>query len=323
MHETSRLAYIAKVSEWQRPHTCMTIHTSNHTQLPRTHPRVNGMFDVDCSNIGVRCPPKLSSIPSPPQTKVVTSAKPKGQDSKIHVSQSHKVDTTEKIRLCDTPSLPCNPRRNQLEFNPTQTGVRASAAPPPYRVNILLQRETLASMYVASMFIGFAALGIVGGASSQQHVFLSFSLFYGVFIPVVILHGTSVISVIHRVWAAIPMLMYLIYAPVSVSLSIIHKSHIFLSISLVMVGFCFVIAGVGGWIRIVSAVVLALFTSLCFGGVLHNPDRGDVVALVVVPIIQIIYVCLAGVVSVIMIPVSVVEKSTNQTGYQDRLVQIL
>jgi hypothetical protein len=175
-------------------------------------------------------------------------------------------------------------------------------------------------MYIASMFIGFAVLGIVGGAASQQHVFLSFSLFYGVFIPVVILHGTSVI---HRVWAAIPMMIYLIYAPVSVSLSIIHKSHIFLSVSLVMVGFCFIMAGVGGWIRIVSAVILALFTYMCFGGALHSPDRGDVIALVVIPTLQIIYVCLAGVVSVVMIPVTGVENANNSTVYQDRLAQIL
>jgi len=335
VHNIRHMSYIAKSSEVHHIHTCMTIKTSVHL-------RYNGMFDVDCSNIGVRGTPKTNLIPLVEPVRITPTAKPKGleqrnqfvqprpeqrnpfvqpgPEQRNQFVQSHEVDDTHTKKLCDIPPLRSlyNSQRNQPTSNQTSTNVYSSTKPPT-QLNVLLQRETIASMYIASMFIGFAVLGIVGGAKSQQHVFLSFSLFYGVFIPVVILHGTSVI---HRVWAAVPMLIYLIYAPVSVSLSIIHKSHIYISISLIMVGFCFVMAGVGGWIRVASVVLLTLFTSLCFGGALNSPDRGDVVALVVIPTLQIIYVCLAGVVSVITTPVSGIENNLNQTGYQDRLIQV-
>jgi hypothetical protein len=311
----------------------MTLQTSPHLQNQRTLPRPNGMFDVDCSNIGIRCTPNANSITVVTPSKPVPTAKLKNVDQKPPYVQAYKTDPTHKNKQCEIPSTgptggvthknkQYEPPLVQSQYSQRKNDLQAQqtvkSVPNPH--SIVLKRETLASMYIASMFIGFAVLGIVGGAASQQHVFLSFSLFYGVFIPVVILHGTSVI---HRVWAAVPMMIYLIYAPVSVSLSIIHKSHIFLSVSLVMVGFCFVMAGVGGWIRIVSVVILTLFTSMCFGGALHSPDRGDVIALVVIPTFQIIYVCLAGVVSVVMIPVAGVENANNSTVYQDRLAQIL
>jgi hypothetical protein len=285
---------------------CMTITGLPLQQHRQTRPI--GMFDVDCSNIGIRCSPitKLLTNDTDVASKTIAVAKSKGHDSANHGARSMKSSECPQKKI-ETPTslpLPCqHNRRNHPSITASGSDVRVLSHTP-----LVIQRKTLASMYIASMFIGFAVLGIVGGATSQQHVFLSFSLFYGVFIPVVILHGTTVI---HRVSAAIPMLIYLIYAPVSVSLSIIHKSHVFLSISLVMVGFCFLVAGVGGWLRVGSAIVLALFASMCFGGALHSPDRGDVIALVVVPTIQIIYVCLAGAFSVIMIPASVTEENNN------------
>ena len=300
---------------------CMTIQQSGlPLQQHRIQSRPIGMFDVDCSNIGIRCcqqTTKLLTNDTDVASKTIAVAKSKGHDSANHGARSMKSECPQK--KVETPtSLPCqhNTRRNHPSITASSSDVRTSVLS---HTPLVIQRKTLASMYIASMFIGFAVLGIVGGATSQQHVFLSFSLFYGVFIPVVILHGTSVL---HRVSAAIPMLIYLIYAPVSVSLSIIHKSHVFLSISLVMVGFCFLVAGVGGWVRVGSAIVLALFASMCFGGALHSPDRGDVIALVVVPTIQIIYVCLAGAFSVIMIPASVTEEN-NATALLHHKINLI
>jgi hypothetical protein len=289
----------------------------------RVQSQHNGMFDVDCSNLGVKCAPKSSSIPEP---HPAVTAKLKAFDQRDNVTVSHMVNTvhTHTNKMCEPPPVPIlygtktkQPGGAKLPHK----GVRVYATPGQTQLNILLQKETLASMYIASMFIGFAMLGIVGGATNQQHVFLSFSLFYGFFIPVVILHGASLV---HRVWSAVPMLIYLIYAPVSVSLSIIHKSHVFLSVSLIMVGLCFVIAGAAGWIRVLSAVVLTLFTLMCFGGSLNSPDRGDVIALVVIPTVQIIYVCLAGAASVLIVPISIGGNATQHTPnyiYHDTLDQ--
>jgi hypothetical protein len=286
------------------------------------------MFDVDCSNIGVNAPPKPSSIPCVEPHPVV-NANSKGFDQRDNVMVSRTVNTVHipLNKTCEPPlvQIPYGTKHNQPRgAKLSQKGVRVYTTPGQNQLNILLQRETLASMYIAAMFVGFAMLGIVGGATNQQHVFLSFSLFYGVFIPVVILHCASLV---HRIWSAVPMLIYLIYAPVSVSLSIIHKSHVFLSVSLVMVGLCFVLACASGWIRLVSTGVLILFTLMCFGGSLNSPDRGDVIALVVIPIVQIIYVCLAGTASVLTVPISiggsttVTQHMTNYV-YHDTLAQL-
>jgi hypothetical protein len=212
----------------------------------------------------------------------------------------------------DTRHHPHPPARNidDTRHHPHHTMALCPTRPPVVHTAIgtsevyselhsLLQRETLASLYIGAMLIGFAVLGIVGGVDSQQQVFLCFSVFYGVFLPVVLLHC---IFVVHRVWAVVPMLLYLVYAPVSVSLCIMHRSHLFLSISLVMVGGCCILAGAGGWVRAVSVVFMALFAWLCFGGLLNNPERGDVIALVVIPGIQMTYVCVSGVLSVLTMP---------------------
>jgi len=128
---------------------------------------------------------------------------------------------------------------------------------------------------------------------------VSFALFFGVFVPVVVLHGTMVV---HRVWALVPMVLYVVYTPVGVALSIIYKTHAFISVSLILVGVFFLMAGVYGMGRILSAGGLSLFIWLCFGFGVDTPDRGDIVALVVIPGLQIIYVCIAGIVCVMSLP---------------------
>jgi hypothetical protein len=290
--------------------------------VPSQH---NGMFDVDCSNIGIKCVPKPGSVPCVEPYPSV-DAKTKGLDKIDNVITVNPVHT-HKNKVCETlvAQIPYdnNPKQAAGVQLP-QKGARVYTTQGQTTLNFLLKRETLASMYIASMFIGFAMLGIVGGAINQLHVFLSFSLFYGFFIPVVILHGTSLV---HRMWSVLPMLVYLIYAPVSVSLSIIHKSHVFLSASLVMIGICFVIASAAGWTRLISIVVLTLFTLMCFGGALNSPDRGDVMALVVIPAIQIFYVCLAGAASVLTIPIQIGFNSTKHIHmpnyvYHDTVVQL-
>lgn len=172
--------------------------------------------------------------------------------------------------------------------------------PPLHEVSKgLVQRETLARLYIVSMFTGFAVLGIVGGADSEEYVFVSLSIFTGFFVPVVVIHGTMMM---HRMWALIPMIMYVIYAPVGISLSIIHKTHAFISFSLILVGIFFLMAGVCGIGRAVSGFFLILFVWMCFGVGVETSDRGDIIALVIRPGLQIIYVCVAGVFSVLSLP---------------------
>jgi hypothetical protein len=69
-----------------------------------------------------------------------------------------------------------------------KTGLRCVCASGlPLQLKGLVQRETIARLYIMCMFTGVAVLGIVGGADSQEYVFLSFSVFFGVFIPVLAL----------------------------------------------------------------------------------------------------------------------------------------
>jgi hypothetical protein len=162
------------------------------------------------------------------------------------------------------------------------------------------QRETLARLYIIAMFTGIAVLGTVGGADSQEQVFFSLSLFFGVLVPVIVLHATALMN---KVWALIPMIVCAMYTPVGVSLSIMHTTHIFISVAFISVGTSFFLAGGLGASRIVSGILLVGFILLCFGVDVDTPDRGDLIALVIVPGVQIIYVCLAGALSVISFPV--------------------
>ena len=174
----------------------------------------------------------------------------------------------------------------------------------------LVSRETLVRLYIVSMFTGIALLGAVGWADSQEQVFVSFALFSGVFVPVVVLHGTIVV---HKVWALVPMIIYVVYSPVSVSLSIIHKTHVFISTSLILVCVFFLMAGVShGLGRMASWVFLALFVWLCFSMDVDSPNRGDMVALVIIPGVQILCVCITGVISVMGLPMGCVDR--NWTG---------
>ena len=108
--------------------------------------------------------------------------------------------------------------------------------------------------------------------------------------------------VLHKVWALVPMILYVVYTPVGVSLSIIHKTHAFISVSLILIGVFFLMAGVCGLGRVVSGVFLTLFIWLCFGVHVDNPDRGHMVALVIIPGLKIVYVCITGVISVLSVP---------------------
>lgn len=209
--------------------------------------------------------------------------------------------------VSNTQKLTCGPRQRQVMDTSQDGSITESIQTTSIQANVqpvvtpksFVQRGTLARLYVVSMFTGVAVLGGVGGADSHEQVFVSFALFFGVFVPVVVLHGTMVV---HRVWALVPMVLYVVYTPVGVALSIIYKTHAFISVSLILVGVFFLMAGVYGMGRILSAGGLSLFIWLCFGFGVDTPDRGDIVALVVIPGLQIIYVCIAGIVCVMSLP---------------------
>lgn len=164
------------------------------------------------------------------------------------------------------------------------------------RVNSLFKRDTLAGLYILSLLSGVSVLGIVGGAHNQERVFLSFSFFYGIFIPVVATHTCLVLDSVECVVFG---LLFLITAPFSVSLSVLNRSHVSVSVSLILVAVFHLVAGRQGVIRIFLLGTMALFIWMCFGGVLDNPQRGDPAALIVVPGLQMIYVCLTGCISVL------------------------
>jgi hypothetical protein len=279
----------------------------NDTCVPKPNlqlSRHSYMFDVDCSSLDLRNNSGFgngnnrhdqsvsTATTLTPQTRiqvgVLTTPGIHGQQTRattdVHDTNSHKPKADVQVHIDNKLSTASKLSRYEQQ------------SPPISRFYFLLKRDTVAGLYIISLLSGVSVLGIVGSAHNQERVFLSISLFYGIFLPVVSIHTFLVLDSVECVVFG---LLFLITAPVSVPLSLLHRSHVFASTSLIIVSVFHLLAGRHGFIRIFLVGILALFIWMCFGGVLDNPHRGDPAALIVVPGLQMIYVCLSGCISVL------------------------
>ena len=270
------------------------------------------MFDVDCSNLGVSVSaspvgpyPKHASHggPYPKHASLVgphpKHASPVGQHHKyaspvgLHLSQQHHNPPTTH------PYLDVNTDPENVCVRPPQYVDNCevtTAYSKPRAVSLafysLLRGDTIKRLYMLAMCAGVVAVAI--NVPNQKRMLLSFALFQGVFIPGVVLHS---ILMLHSMPAMFSVVLFLLFAPLGVPLGIMYETHIFISSSIVMAATFHLVAGGGGMVRILYIMGLLLFSCISFEGVVdHNPEQPLVQG--IVPLVQIIYVCVSGVASV-------------------------
>ena len=157
----------------------------------------------------------------------------------------------------------------------------------------LLRGDTIERLYIFAMCAGVIAVAI--SVPDQKRIFLGFALFQGVFLPTVVVHS---MLLLHSVPAMLSVVLFLVCAPLSVPLGIIYETHVFNSSSVVMAAIFHLFAGGGGITRILSILGLLLFSCFFFGGVLYDFDKPDQpMVRIILPLVQIIYVCASGVAS--------------------------
>jgi hypothetical protein len=266
--------------------------------------RYSYMFDVDCSSLDLRNKGSFVTGNNHHDQHVVPVSEPIPQNRNHGVVSSNPGIYGQHPRSA-TGVYDTNSHRPKQDVQvDIDNKLNSSSKLARYeqqsvstsRIWSLFNRETVASLYILSLLSGVSVLGIVGGAHNQDRVFLSFSIFYGIFIPVVSMHICLVLDTVECVVFG---LLFLITAPVSVPLSLLHRSHVFASMSLILVSVFHLTAARQGFTRIFLFGILTLFIWMCFGGVLDHPLRGDVTALIVVPGTQIVYVCFSGFISVL------------------------
>jgi hypothetical protein len=278
------------------PHvTTSIVKASNVKACEFKPPAWAGMFDVDCS-----------AMLSP----VTTGIKP-------NASRGRCTNRPVVGVLCEEDQLGVGSQthpRVSGNHNKLQNGVRAVGsvcehldvsgrvdtsehASAKSRIETLLQYDTLVSLYSLSLAIGLVVIGIVGNAQSQQHVFISFAIFQGILLPTLVLHTLIVIE--NRNAAPVFGVCVAAYTPVSVTLSVLNETHVFVSLYFMSVMVFHVTTIDHTILKCLYVVIIVLFAWTSFSGFLDTPQRGDVVSLVVVPGLQIICVCITGIGSVL------------------------
>jgi hypothetical protein len=146
-------------------------------------------------------------------------------------------------------------------------------------------------MYTTVTIAGLTLLGILGSAIGVMRTLLSVAIFNSLLVPVLIMHSLLSIENTQAVGFGI---CTVVYTGVSVPFSLVFNTHLFSSVSfgLVIVFHC--VAGGWGGRCLPHILILGIFIFIDTLELPSDPDRGDTVALIVLPGIRMILVGVSG-----------------------------
>jgi hypothetical protein len=169
-------------------------------------------------------------------------------------------------------------------------GPASTTSTPP---NILFQLGMciMPLLYATVTISGLTVLGILGSALGMERTLLSVALFNSALVPVLVVHCLISIENTYAVGLGV---CTVVYTNVSVALGLVYNTHLFTSISFVLVTVFHCVAGGGRWRYMVHLLILVFLVGISIWEFPRYSDRGDTTGLILLPGIRIILVGVSG-----------------------------